>query len=61
MKNEKRGTSVLDVILIINIILKGFGLIEWPWRLALWPLWVYAVLILGGVLYALNNTGDTTG
>ena len=30
----------LDMILITNIILKYFNLINWSWKKTLWPLWV---------------------
>ena len=47
------GISVLDIILIVNIILKLIGVGEvatWSWALVLWPLWaslgVIAIFII---------------
>lgn len=41
MKSHNVGTGIgiLDVILIVNIILKLLKLINWSWWLVLWPLW----------------------
>lgn len=36
--------GILDVILVINIVLKLLNLITWSWWAVLWPLW--AVLII---------------
>ena len=46
-KNKKSsGLGVLDVVLIVQIILKLFGLIDWSWGLVLWPIWVIIVLLV---------------
>lgn len=38
--------GILDMILITNIILKYFDLINWNWKTALWPLWTEIVIII---------------
>ena len=44
--NKSSGMGLLDVILIVQIILKLFGLINWSWGLVLWPLWLSIVIII---------------
>ena len=39
-KNTRGGIGILDVVLIVNIILKFIGIINWSWWVVLWPLWV---------------------
>ena len=36
--------GILDVILVINIVLKLLNLITWSWWAVLWPFW--AILII---------------
>lgn len=36
---------MLEVILIVNIILKFFNLIDWSWSVTLWPLWTELIII----------------
>lgn len=48
--NSRSGLGILDVILIVQIILKLFGLINWSWGLVLWPLWVSIVIIIIAVI-----------
>ena len=40
------GIGLLDAILLINIILKLVGVIDWNWKVVLWPLWVSIGLII---------------
>ena len=40
--------GILDVILIINIVLKLVGLITWSWWVVLWPFWI--ILFIAGWL-----------
>lgn len=40
------GIGLLDAILLINIILKLVGVIDWSWKVVLWPLWVSIGLII---------------
>jgi hypothetical protein len=46
------GLGLLDVILVVNIILKLVGVISWSWGVVLWPLWV-TLGLLGILLIAL--------
>ena len=39
-----KGMGILDVILIVNIILKFIGIINWSWLVVLWPLWVILII-----------------
>ena len=34
------GIGLLDLILVVNIVLKLVGVIQWSWWVVLWPLWV---------------------
>lgn len=34
------GIGLLGVLQIVLIVLKAFGLIDWPWLLVLFPLWI---------------------
>ena len=38
--NTRSSIGLLDVILIVNIILKLIDVINWSWWVVLWPLWV---------------------
>lgn len=38
--------KTLWIILVVNVILKGFALISWPWAGVLWPLYVLGFIIL---------------
>ena len=46
--NNNTGNSIglLDVILVVNIILKLIGVINWSWWVVLWPLWVSIAIII---------------
>ena len=39
-KTTTGGIGFLDVLQIVLIVLKAFGLIDWPWLLVLFPLWI---------------------
>ena len=45
-KNTGSSLGLLDVILVVNIILKLIGVINWSWWVVLWPLWVSVVIII---------------
>ena len=49
IKTGKNGLGILDVILIVNIILKLIKVINWTWSVVLWPLWVQLELI--GIIF----------
>ena len=42
----KTGVTFMDLLLLVNIVLKLCGVIKWSWWLVLWPLW-------GGVAFIL--------
>lgn len=52
--NNNTGSSIglLDVILVVNIILKLIGVINWSWWVVLWPLWVSIIAILLFLLFS---------
>lgn len=52
--NNNTGSSIglLDVILVVNIILKLIGVINWSWWIVLWPLWVSIIAILLFLLFS---------
>ena len=42
----KTGIGFMDLLLLVNIVLKLCGVINWSWWLVLWPLW-------GGIAFIL--------
>ena len=42
----KSGVGFMDLLLLVNIILKLCGVITWSWWVVLWPLWASIGLIL---------------
>lgn len=46
--NKNTGSSIglLDVILVVNIVLKLIGVINWSWWIILWPLWVSIAIMI---------------
>jgi uncharacterized protein YqhQ len=50
------GVGFLDVILIVNIILKLLGSINWSWGVVLWPLWIEIILCI--ILIIIHIIGD---
>lgn len=46
--NNNTGSSIglFDVILVVNIILKLVGIINWSWLVVLWPLWISIIIII---------------
>lgn len=51
--SNKKGLGVLDVILIVQIMLKLFGLIDWSWDMVLWPLWLILIIAVSICIGAL--------
>lgn len=39
-KTTTSGVGFLGVLQIVLIVLKAFGLIDWPWLLVLFPMWI---------------------
>ena len=53
-KNTESSLGLLDVILVVNIILKLIGVINWSWWVVLWPLWVsIGVVIIVFIIFAI--------
>lgn len=51
-KTTTSGIGLLGVLQIVLIVLKVFGLIDWPWLLVLFPLWIeFAFVALFLVFY----------
>lgn len=44
--NTKSNLGLLDVILIVNIILKLIGVINWSWWVVLWPLQISIIIAI---------------
>ena len=40
------NSSFLNIILLVNIILKLVKIINWSWTIVLWPLWAEIALII---------------
>jgi hypothetical protein len=49
---SSRGGSLLGLLFIIFLVLKLTGVIDWSWWWVTSPLWLPAVLVLGGLLLA---------
>lgn len=44
--NNHHGITTVEVVWIIIIILKAFGLISWPWWIVLLlPVWIWAPIL----------------
>ncbi len=44
--NTSRGVGFLDILLLVNIVLKLVGVINWSWWVVLWPLWASLIIIV---------------
>lgn len=47
--SNKTGTSgigVLGALQVVLIVLKALGIINWPWLLVLFPIWIEIVLVV---------------
>ena len=44
--NISRGVGFLDILLLVNIVLKLVGVINWSWWVVLWPLWASLIIIV---------------
>lgn len=40
------GIGFFDVLLLVNIVLKFTGVINWSWWIVLWPLWYSIIMII---------------
>ena len=54
MSNSKSvGLGFCDVLLIVFIVLKVIGVINWSWGWVLAPLWIPVLLVVIGFLVSL--------
>ncbi len=54
MSNSKSvGLGFCDVLLIVFIVLKLIGVINWSWSWVLAPLWIPVLLVVIGFLVSL--------
>lgn len=58
---RRTGLTLLDVLLVVFIVLKLCGVIDWSWMVVLWPLWVQLgliaiVLIVFLIVLLINKT-----
>jgi hypothetical protein len=54
MKNK----SILGPVLIILIILKIFGVINWSWSIVLIPLWIAIIVVFAGNIIKRNRNSN---
>ena len=40
------GIGFLDILLIVNIVLKLAGIINWSWWIVLWPFWLSIIIFI---------------
>jgi len=56
---RRTGLTLLEVLLVIFVVLKLCGLIDWPWLVVLWPLWIQlgliAIILIVFVIIAIAN------
>lgn len=51
IKMSSGGVGFFDVLLLINIVLKLVGVIDWSWWVVLWPLWISLAIVLGIIIF----------
>jgi len=49
----KLGVTFMDLLLLVNIVLKLCGVITWSWWVVLWPLWggIAFILIISIIIF----------
>lgn len=52
-KTTTDGIGVLGALQIVLVVLKAFGLIDWPWLLVLFPFWIELSLVVLILIFAL--------
>ena len=52
-KTTTSGIGLLGVLQIVLIVLKAFGLIDWPWLLVLFPMWIVLALVAVVLVFCL--------
>ena len=59
----KTGVTFMDLLLLVNIVLKLCGVINWSWWIVLWPLWgglafILALFIVLVVVFGIASIVD---
>lgn len=57
-RNIHINFSFLEILLIVNIILKLTETITWNWWLVLWPLWTSIILFIIAVIIVYKHLED---
>ena len=52
-KTTTGGVGFLGVLQIVLIVLKAFGLIDWPWLLVLFPMLIELALVAAVLVFCL--------
>ena len=56
-KNTNKSIGLFDVLLVIFIVLKLTGLVDWSWWWVLSPIWIAVLILLFGFIVALIIKG----
>lgn len=51
MKEKSSGLTLADLLLVVFVVLKLCGLINWPWWWVLSPIWISVIISI--VVHAL--------
>ena len=52
MEKKSSGLGILDVLLVVFIVLKLIGVIDWGWLWVLSPLWISILIVLVMIIIA---------
>ena len=52
MEKKSSGLGILDVLLVVFIVLKLIGVINWGWLWVLSPLWISVLIVLVMIIIA---------
>ena len=55
MEKQSSGLGILDVLLIVFIVLKLIGVIDWGWLWVLSPLWISILIVLVMIVIAVMD------
>ena len=56
-KNTNKSIGLFDILLVIFIVLKLTGLVDWSWWWVLSPIWIAVLILLFGFIVALIIKG----
>ena len=56
-KNTNKSLGLFDILLVIFIVLKLTGLVDWSWWWVLSPIWIAVLILLFGFIVALIIKG----